>query len=71
MTKTQGQTLNRIATTTAVLVELVIFGLDYDCCELCSAPTATLFWRYDESGAEVSVCEDCANTVIAGCFDCD
>lgn len=71
MTRTSVQTLSHIATTTAVLVELVLFGLELDCCQLCDAPAAELFWRYDESGAEVSVCEHCANNVLAGCFDCD
>lgn len=71
MTRTQAQTLSRIATTTAALAELVILGFDFDCCELCNAPAAELFWRTDESGTEVHVCENCANTVLVGCFDCD
>ncbi len=70
MTTTARQATHRIADT-AVLVELVLFGLELDCCQLCDAPAAELFWRYDESGTEVSVCEHCADTVLAGCFDCD
>lgn len=70
MTTTARQATTRIANT-AVLAELVILGFEYDLCELCDAPAADLFWRTDESGTEVHVCESCADSVLAGCFDCD
>lgn len=70
MTTTARQATRRLANTGA-LAELVIFGWDYDRCELCGTPAAELFWRTDEAGAEVSVCEHCADTADLGSFDCD
>lgn len=63
MTTTARRTTAQIATTTAALFELVILGIEFDTCELCTHPAAELFARIDNrDGAEIEVCEHCADT---------
>lgn len=63
MTTTARTATRQIATTTAALFELVILGIEFDTCELCSHPAAELFTRIDNrDGAEIKCCESCADT---------
>ena len=62
MTTTARRATAQIATTTAALFDLVILGVEFDTCELCTHPAAELFARIDNrDGAEVECCEWCAD----------
>lgn len=71
MTTTARSLTVRLAASTNVdLIEALLFA-DYATCELCDTPAAYLYTRLDEDGAEIHVCEHCADTVDLGAFDCD
>lgn len=63
MTTTARRSTAQIATTTAALFDLVILGIEFDTCQLCTHPATELFARVDNrDGAEIEVCEHCADT---------
>jgi hypothetical protein len=63
MTTTARKATRRIITDTAAISALVLLGLEFDTCEICTLPAAELFERIDNrDGAECECCEWCADT---------
>ena len=61
MTTTARQATRRISTDTQALAALVLLGLEFDACEICTLPAAELYARIDNrDDAKVLVCEHCA-----------
>lgn len=62
MTTTARQATARIITETAAISALVLLGLEFDSCEICTQAAAELFPRIDNrDGAEIECCEHCAD----------
>lgn len=62
MTTTARRTTRRIITDTAALATLVLLGLEFGACQICTLAAAELFPRIDNrDGAEIAVCEHCAD----------
>ncbi len=62
MTATARHTTTHIATTTAALTDYTVFS-GYDSCDLCTLAAQDLYTRLDNrDGAEIRVCEHCADT---------
>lgn len=72
MTATARKTIRRIAaaTRTAAAFLLATIAADFKACELCELAAAELFDRVDNrDGADVRVCEHCADTADVGPAD--
>jgi len=70
MTTTARQATAQIATDSADLLDLVILGITFEVCELCGLDAAELFNRIDNrDGADVLVCEHCADTADVSSSD--
>ena len=62
MTTTARQATRRIITDTRAISALVLLGLEFDSCDICTLPAAELFARIDDrDGAPVACCEWCAD----------
>jgi hypothetical protein len=63
MTTTARQATRRIITDTAAISALVLLGLEFGTCQICTLAAAELFERIDNrDGAEIQACEHCADT---------